>query len=485
MKKSLLTVAMAIFATSAFTQKAYAVLEYNSVFPVEFSNGLPTGWTLGQESTSEKVAGGLKITCSQAAANYRGDLNYNVSEDASMFFNIDASKYKIFAIQFIGKRPESGVLKLSNIGLDPDGWIKGTEGYSLNESGWSDIEDLDGNHTYYWTVGGEKWTGDLTVKRMEIVIADIKNDADKSYTVAWMNWFTSADDLRASLNLKQETAVVNSRTNLGYATLKEAWDAALSGDVLKVNENQTVSNRLDCNERTLTIEGADGVKITRANASNMMFLANKGGDYNLTVKNLILNGEGAESTANFIEASGYSTVTLENIQVNNVKSSNALGLLVAKAGGKLVLNNVKTESCQVNDKTGEVFFGTSSSVISGDNSFTLSVENTNTFTVEGTLTNSKPITVYNFGGSFQSGNLLVNNCIDADKFQLAGTDLGLVAKDGNLYVSAGESSAVEAIDVDNSEAPVEYYNLQGVRVDNPEKGIYIMRQGTSVRKVIL
>ncbi len=476
---------MALLATTAFTQKAYAVLDYNSVFPAEFTNGLPTGWTIGQDGTSEKVAGGLKVTCSQSSANYRADLNYNVGEDASMFYNIDASKYKVFAIQFIGKRPESGVLKLSNIGLDPDGWIKGTEGYSLNELGSTDIEDLDGNHTYYWTIGGDKWTGNLTVKRMEVVIADVKNDADKSYTVAWMNWFASADDLRASLNLKKETAVVNSRTNFGYATLKEAWDAALSGDVLKVNENQAVSSRLDCNERTLTIEGADGVKITRTNAQDMMFLANKGGDYNLTVKNLILDGEGAESTANFIEASGYSTVTLENIQVNNVKSSNALGLLVAKAGGKLVINNVKTEGCQVKDKTGEVFFGTSSSVISGDNSFTLSVEKTNTFTVEGTLTNSKPITVYNYGSSFQSGNLLVNNCIEPSKFELAGTDLGLEAKDGNLYVSAGSASVVEILDADNSEAPVEYYNLQGVKVTNPEKGIYIMRQGTSVRKVIL
>ncbi len=34
-------------------------------------------------------------------------------------------------------------------------------------------------------------------------------------------------------------------------------------------------------------------------------------------------------------------------------------------------------------------------------------------------------------------------------------------------------------------APVEYFNLQGVRVANPENGLYIRRQGTEVRKVLV
>ena len=35
-------------------------------------------------------------------------------------------------------------------------------------------------------------------------------------------------------------------------------------------------------------------------------------------------------------------------------------------------------------------------------------------------------------------------------------------------------------------APVEYFNLQGVRVANPERGgIYIRRQGTNVAKVLV
>ena len=49
------------------------------------------------------------------------------------------------------------------------------------------------------------------------------------------------------------------------------------------------------------------------------------------------------------------------------------------------------------------------------------------------------------------------------------------------------SAGVADITVDNTDAPVEYYNLQGVRVatDNLTPGIYIRRQGTATTKVIL
>ena len=45
-------------------------------------------------------------------------------------------------------------------------------------------------------------------------------------------------------------------------------------------------------------------------------------------------------------------------------------------------------------------------------------------------------------------------------------------------------TGVENVEI-NSNAPVEFYNLQGVRVMNPENGIYIMRQGNKSQKVII
>ena len=45
-------------------------------------------------------------------------------------------------------------------------------------------------------------------------------------------------------------------------------------------------------------------------------------------------------------------------------------------------------------------------------------------------------------------------------------------------------AGVENVVVDEN-APVEYYNLNGIRVANPENGIYIRRQGNKVSKVLV
>ncbi len=53
-------------------------------------------------------------------------------------------------------------------------------------------------------------------------------------------------------------------------------------------------------------------------------------------------------------------------------------------------------------------------------------------------------------------------------------------------VEENKPSGVENVIEDtNDDAPVEYYNLQGVRVQNPANGLYIKRQGNKVTKVIV
>lgn len=466
-------------------QNIMAVLPYSDVFPANFANGIPTGWAFMHDSSTEQVAGGIKVTCSQTAPKYRADLKYNMSgeynNNANRYFTLNASEYKIFAIKFIGTRPQSGSLKLSNISADGS-WIKGTEGYSLNESRWTEIKDLDGNSTYYWTIGGEKWTGELTINRIEIVIADITNDADKSYTVANINWFPSVEALEATLNLKQETAVVNQTTNKGYADIVAALDAVNENETLVVNENQSISTRLNVGKKGVTIKGASqDIKITRTNAGNMMFLCNNNGS--LTIENITLDGDNRNSDKNFTEASGGGAITFNNVIVANAISTNNQGLLVAKNNGKMVLNGVKMENCTVNEGRGEVFFGTGTNVLSGDNSFSLCIENYS-FTVGGTLGNTTPITIYDSNKSFANDRVLVIGCTDPAKFELANSDLKLEAKDGNLVMVDPSTTGIDDIVAGDDTAPV-YYNLQGVRVDNPENGMFIKVQGGKTSKVII
>lgn len=48
------------------------------------------------------------------------------------------------------------------------------------------------------------------------------------------------------------------------------------------------------------------------------------------------------------------------------------------------------------------------------------------------------------------------------------------------------TTGVEEIEAADSNAPVEYYNLQGVRIDNPAQGgLYIKKQGNTISKIII
>ncbi|MDE6403152.1 MAG: hypothetical protein K2K86_05010, partial [Muribaculaceae bacterium] len=61
-------------------------------------------------------------------------------------------------------------------------------------------------------------------------------------------------------------------------------------------------------------------------------------------------------------------------------------------------------------------------------------------------------------------------------------------RNGNYQLSIVEfadASGVDAVIGDNN-APVEYYNIQGIRVEHPAfGGMYIKRQGSTVSKVIV
>ena len=64
-------------------------------------------------------------------------------------------------------------------------------------------------------------------------------------------------------------------------------------------------------------------------------------------------------------------------------------------------------------------------------------------------------------------------------------DWSATSKANKIIVSYEFESAVDAIESADADAPVEYYNLQGVRVENPSAGIYIRRQGNTVTKVLV
>ena len=46
-------------------------------------------------------------------------------------------------------------------------------------------------------------------------------------------------------------------------------------------------------------------------------------------------------------------------------------------------------------------------------------------------------------------------------------------------------AAIEDIMVDADNTPAEYYDLSGRRVEHPTRGIYIVKQGDKVTKIVL
>ena len=119
-----------------------------------------------------------------------------------------------------------------------------------------------------------------------------------------------------------------------------------------------------------------------------------------------------------------------------------------------------------------------------------------TGTVSITAPEGNPITKVEFYGA-GIGNLSVDGVAVADNVwssaegaakvvatAVAGqeTDNGRVDFKG-IGVTLQKSGVVN-VEFD-TDAPVEYYNLQGVRVENPANGLYIRRQGNNVSKVIL
>lgn len=64
------------------------------------------------------------------------------------------------------------------------------------------------------------------------------------------------------------------------------------------------------------------------------------------------------------------------------------------------------------------------------------------------------------------------------------TQIRLASSGSYIDLAVKQATSVDGIiSGDDAEAPVEYFNLQGVRVENPQGGIFIRRQGTKTEKI--
>lgn len=98
---------------------------------------------------------------------------------------------------------------------------------------------------------------------------------------------------------------------------------------------------------------------------------------------------------------------------------------------------------------------------------------------------------YTVDGTLSTDPATGNTIMTIPSQMLFACELGWVEKfdntvfkyDFNFLKNAGIDNVT--VDSDNANKPVEYFNLQGVKVANPANGIYIRKQGTSVSKVLV
>ena len=70
------------------------------------------------------------------------------------------------------------------------------------------------------------------------------------------------------------------------------------------------------------------------------------------------------------------------------------------------------------------------------------------------------------------------------KTSIAVSNINVNGASFSLY-NDPDAAGIDDITVDGSDAPAEYFNLQGVKVSNPENGLYIVRQGKTVTKQVI
>lgn len=288
-----------------------------------------------------------------------------------------------------------------------------------------------------------------------------------------------------------------------YDTLDAAVNAAQEGDVIMVNGDVAIASRVNFYKKNVTVQGKEGdtrVKLSYGLNNSIGFLVKDA----VTIKNVdIVYTRTDACSKNLVEASKNGTIsvgvlTLEDCEISNFISSDDKGVICAKDGGSVNLQNVTFENCVV--PRSEIFFGANGSSIDGTTNGSIYVEGSYTFSSSSTFnpapkampeTNSMEMApaanaVKLYLQNHGEGSTVVIGNPSPSMFDFSHETLELVEKDGNLVLQKKQSTGIAGVEADEN-APVEYFNLNGVQVkaDNMTPGVYVRRQGKNVTKVMV
>lgn len=291
-------------------------------------------WALSNNATATVADGHLNVTMGvQDGTKYRADLTY------SKEFTVSPEE-KVIAIKFIGTRPDG------NLTLDmPD------NGLASNIKNSKSILTSAGNTIYYWEINP---TSELTQTKIQFKIADCVKEPH-SYSVDWIKFYPSVEALTADKDWKDdgdndqdEVSVLPSPVQIegkdGYPTLADAWNAAVDGDVIVLNEDQTINDRVNGkSECSITIKAGKANTISRASGyKGILILANNGGT--TILEDLTIDGADIPVTGSTLEQN-KGNLNLKNVTLKNVNGSGDKGYIVIMGGGNAAIENLTVENC--------------------------------------------------------------------------------------------------------------------------------------------
>ncbi|MBD5366856.1 MAG: hypothetical protein K2M68_02065 [Muribaculaceae bacterium] len=269
------------------------------------------------------------------------------------------------------------------------------------------------------------------------------------------------------------TAITN--YNADEANAENKIEAA----TLTISKEQTITTRQTFpGNVALSFVPAEGQDITiNCTANNISLLVNNSA--NLTISDITLASTGTNYNKQQMEVTSHGKLTLNNVTIKNMRNDNGV-LLQVTNGGVVAANNVTVEDCYVAQHF--AFYGVSGSSFSGATAYSFCVENNYNFNCVD-WTPAEVVDVY-FTGTRNFDTTLLNDFTDVAKLNLMTEGFALEAKDGKIMVVDPENTGIDNVAADDVNAPVEYFNLQGVRVDNPTSGFYVKKQGNKVSKVV-
>ena len=298
-----------------------------------------------------------------------------------------------------------------------------------------------------------------------------------------------------------DDVVYNATKQTGYETLDAALadlDADATENVLELNGDVTLDGRRGPgNGKTLTIKPMkDGITLRRGSLKgNMIWFLTNNASQTLNIGcddyQLIIDGENKTDNTNTLLGCEKGAMNVTNVKFINFNYGES-GALNKTGNNNLTLKNLTVEDSQ----TGTQFFqcsGKDKLILDGSLNFNNCTGNHIKINERIALLNGEDFTattpvILVLKDTFTEGNLVIkcNNGAGANAaakyFTIADNKFSIVQGTGshNHELILGTIDGISNVTTAESESKV-YYDLQGHRVANPTKGIYIVND----KKVII